>query len=156
MSLKLGDLAPDFSLMDSTGALVGLDTYNTKKIVLYFYPKDNTPGCTLEAKDFSRLRDEFVSVNAVVLGISADDQKKHENFIQCYDLRVSLLSDTDYAVCSLYGVWKERSMFGKKYMGIERSTFLIDSDRKILQIWRSVKVEHHALRVLEAIRDNIV
>lgn len=116
--------------------------------VVFFYPKDNTPGCTNEAKDFTALKDEFDSAGFDLIGVSKDSLKKHQNFTEKHSLGVTLASDSDGVACEAYGVWIEKTMYGKKYMGIERSTFLISADRTIIEVWRKVKVKGHADEVL--------
>jgi peroxiredoxin Q/BCP len=122
-----------------------------KNIVLYFYPKDDTPGCTIEAKDFRDLMGDFEKANAVVIGVSKDSVKSHDKFKEKYCLPFPLGSDEDGGVCAAYGVWVEKSMYGKKYMGIERSTFLIDGNGIITQIWRKVSADGHAKAVLDTL-----
>jgi peroxiredoxin Q/BCP len=153
VSLELGSLAPNVELPGDAGQFYKLSDYLGKKVVLYFYPKDDTSGCTTEACDFrDRIRD-FNVLNVVVFGISRDSPKKHDKFKEKYGLTFPLLSDEDGSVCSDYGTWVEKSMYGKKYFGIERSTFLIDEDGIIRKIWRKVKVEGHAKEVLKAIQE---
>lgn len=147
--LEVGKKAPNFELKNNNDELVSLSDLKGKNVVLYFYPKDNTPGCTIEAQDFSALKKEFEKTDTIILGVSKDSIKKHQNFINKYDLKIDLLADEDGETCEEYGVIKEKSMFGKKYMGIDRSTFLIDKIGKISKIWRSVKVKNHADEVLE-------
>ena len=141
--LREGIKAPDFTLMGSDKKEHKLSDYLGKKIILYFYPKDNTPGCSQEAQDFKNTIDEFNSQNTVVLGISRDSLKSHDKFIAKYELPFILLSDEDETVSNLYGVLKEKTMFGKKSIGIERSTFLIDEEGTITKIYRKVKVPGH-------------
>lgn len=144
--------APDFSLPDQTGEPVSLADFNGKQLVIYFYPKDDTPGCTTEAKDFTALKDEFAAANTDILGISKDSVAKHDKFINKHDLGITLISDEDGEMCEAYGVWVEKSMYGKTYMGIERTTFLIDKDGIIREVWNKVKVKNHAEQVLEAVK----
>ncbi|WP_290777809.1 peroxiredoxin [Hoeflea sp.] len=134
------------------GGNVSLAELTGKTVVLYFYPKDNTSGCTTEALDFTALNDEFTKAGAVVIGVSPDPVKAHDKFIAKHDLGVILASDEDKSVLEAYGVWKEKSMYGRTYMGVERSTFLIDGSGKIVRIWRKVKVKGHAQAVIEAVR----
>jgi thioredoxin-dependent peroxiredoxin len=141
--LKEGIKAPDFTLMGSDNKEHKLSDYSNKKIILYFYPKDNTPGCSQEAQDFKDAIEEFNSKNTIILGISRDSIKSHDKFIAKYDLPFILLSDEDETVCNLYGVLKEKNMFGKKSIGIERSTFLINEDGIITKVYRKVKVPGH-------------
>jgi peroxiredoxin Q/BCP len=145
-----GDLAPQFDLPRDGGGNVSLASLAGKKVALYFYPKDDTSGCTTEAIDFTALGDQFAQAGAVVVGMSPDPVKKHDKFIAKHDLGVILASDEDKSVLEAYGVWKEKSMYGRKYMGVERSTFLIDGDGRIAKVWRKVKVAGHAQAVLDA------
>ena len=151
MSL-VGMKAPEFSLMNEQGNLVTLEHYKGKYVVLYFYPKDMTPGCTTEACDFRDAYADFSNLNAVILGVSADDANKHTKFIEKYGLPFSLLVDEDHAVSESYHVWVLKKMYGKEYMGIERSTFLINPDGIVVKEWRKVKVKNHIEEVLESIR----
>ena len=144
--------APGFSLMNEQGNLVTLEHYKGKYVVLYFYPKDMTPGCTTEACDFRDAYTEFSDLNAVILGVSADDANKHTKFIEKYGLPFSFLVDEDHAVSESYHVWVLKKMYGKEYMGIERSTFLINPDGIVVKEWRKVKVKNHIEEVLESIR----
>jgi len=153
VALETGSPAPSVELPGDSGQLYRLSDYSGKKVVLYFYPKDDTSGCTTEACDFrDRLRD-FSTLGTVVLGISRDTPKSHDKFKEKYTLTFPLLSDEDGAVCRLYGTWVEKSMYGKKYFGIERSTFLIDEEGIIRRIWRKVKVEGHARDVFKALQE---
>ena len=147
-----GQTAPDFALPRDGGGTVALNDLLPKAVVLYFYPKDDTPGCTTEALDFTRLKDAFEAAGAVVVGISKDSVAKHDKFIAKYDLDVILVSDEHGDVCERYGTWAEKSMYGKTYMGIERSTFLIDGAGKVVREWRKVKVPGHVEEVLDAVR----
>ena len=144
-----GDKAPDFEIATAQGPLK-LSKMKGKPVVLYFYPKDDTSGCTSEAKDFTALAAEFKKAGAEVIGVSPDSVASHEKFCKKYDLAVTLGADEDKAVANAYGVWVEKSMYGKKYMGVERSTFLIDGKGKIAKSWRKVKVPGHAAEVLAA------
>ena len=150
--LQEGDMAPDFTLPDAEGNMVRLSDLRSGKVVLYFYPKDDTPGCTLEAQDFTALGPEFAAAGAKILGISRDSPARHQRFADKYGLTVRLLSDEEGKVCEAYGVWVEKKNYGRTYMGIERSTFLIGPDGRILRIWRKVRVKGHAEAVLEAVR----
>ncbi len=141
--LEEGIKAPDFTLIGSDNKEHKLSDYLNQKIILYFYPKDNTPGCSQEAQDFKNAIEEFSSKNTVILGISRDSIKSHDKFIAKYDLPFILLSDEDETVCNLYGVLKEKNMFGKKSIGVERSTFLINEDGIITKVYRKVKVPGH-------------
>lgn len=148
--LAEGSKAPDFTMPGSGGKTVSLSKMKGKNVVLYFYPKDDTPGCTLEGKEFSALKKQFEAANTEVIGVSKDSVASHDKFCGKYGYTITLASDEDGSVCEEYGVWVEKSMYGKKYMGIERSTFLIDSSGKLARIWRKVKVEGHADEVLKA------
>lgn len=147
----VGKPAIDFSLISDQGSTVTLSQFKGKKIVLYFYPKDLTSGCTTQACDFRNFLQEQPSNNIVVLGVSKDSPSTHVKFKEKHDLNFSLLSDVDGTVCEQYGVWKEKSMYGKKYFGIERSTFLIDENFKIQSVWRKVKVSGHVTQVMNLI-----
>ncbi|MCR6570973.1 thioredoxin-dependent thiol peroxidase [Campylobacter insulaenigrae] len=146
--LQIGDIAPDFELLNQDGVKISLKDFLGKKIVLYFYPKDNTPGCTLQACDFTKFYDEFLSKNAVIIGISPDSIKSHENFMQKYDLKHILLSDSEKEVCKKYGVWGLKKNYGKEYEGLIRSTFVLDENGIIKNIYKNVKTKEHALKVL--------
>lgn len=148
MELKVGMIAPEFKLMGSDNKEHSLKDYKGKRVILYFYPKDNTPGCSLEAQDFKNHYESFIDNNTVVLGVSRDNLKSHEKFINKYELPFVLLSDEDEVVCRLYDVLKEKNMFGKKVFGIERSTFVIDEEGKIIDIYRKVKVKGHVESLL--------
>ncbi|KAB2885140.1 MAG: peroxiredoxin [Albidovulum sp.] len=150
--LNEGDAAPDFTLPRDGGASVTLSALAPRKIVLYFYPKDDTPGCTTEALDFTRLGPEFAAAGTVVVGISKDSVKAHDKFCRKHGLGVILASDEQGDTCERYRVWVEKSMYGKTYMGIERTTFLIDGAGRIARIWPKVKVQGHAEEVLAAAR----
>jgi peroxiredoxin Q/BCP len=146
-----GKKAPAFDLPSSSGENISLAGLKGKSVVLYFYPKDDTPGCTIEAQEFRASLDKFKKKNAVVLGVSPDSVKSHCKFIGKFDLNFELLADEEHAVCEKYGVWVEKSMYGKKYMGVQRATFLIGEDGKLLKVWPKVKPEGHAEEVLAAI-----
>jgi len=148
----IGQPAPSFTLPRDGGTDVSLADYAGQMVVLYFYPKDDTPGCTTEAIDFSAEAEAFAAAGAVVLGVSRDTVKKHEKFRDKHGLKVALLADEDGAVCEAYGVWVEKSMYGRTYMGMERTTDLVAADGKIAQVWRKVKVTGHAEAVLEAVK----
>ncbi|KZM47874.1 thioredoxin-dependent thiol peroxidase [Labrenzia sp. OB1] len=150
--LNIGDTAPDFDLESDGGGRVSLSALKGKPVVAYFYPKDNTPGCTKEAIAFTELMPEFEKSGVTIIGISPDSAKKHDNFIAKHNLAVRLGADTHTGTAEAYGVWVEKSMYGKKYMGVERSTFLVDSAGKIAGVWRKVKVPGHAQAVLEAVQ----
>lgn len=147
MTIQVGGIVPDFILPASNGKQVSLSDFRGKKVVLYFYPKDMTPGCTTEACDFRDYFTRLADLGAVVLGISNDPIKSHEKFIDKYELPFLLLSDEDRQVCELFDVWKLKKLFGREYMGIVRSTFLIDEEGKLIQEWREVKVVGHAAAV---------
>jgi len=149
--LKVGQKAPDFTVMDDKGEKVKLADLKGKKVVLYFYPKDDTPGCTKEACAFRDGIDKIKKRGAVVLGVSADSVESHKKFKNKFDLNFPLLADSDKKMVEAYGVWKEKSMYGKKYMGIERTTFVIDENGKIAHIFPKVKVDQHYDEVLEAL-----
>lgn len=145
-----GDKAPLFELPDDAGKPLALAKLKGHLAVLYFYPKDDTSGCTAEAKDFSKLSGEFAKAGIAVVGISPDSAASHAKFKAKYDLTVSLAADEDKTVAQAYGVWVEKSMYGRRYMGVERTTFLIDAKGKVVQVWRKVKVPGHAEAVLDA------
>jgi len=151
MPLDLGDSVPNTKLPSSSGKEVALTDFKGKKIVLYFYPKDNTTGCTAEACDFRDATKAYTKLNAVIVGVSKDSLKSHSNFISKYQLPFELLADENAELLEAFGVWKEKSMYGRKYMGVERSTFLIDEKGEIVQVWRKVSVKDHAKAVLEEI-----
>jgi len=148
---EAGKRAPAFTLASHDGEKVRLSALKGKRVVLYFYPKDDTPGCTTEAKGFRDAQAEFAKRNAVVLGVSADSLAKHRKFVDKHDLNFQLLADEDHAVSEKYGVWKEKSMYGKKFWGIQRATFLIDAEGTIAKVWPKVKPAEHAAEVLAAI-----
>ncbi|WP_226553292.1 thioredoxin-dependent thiol peroxidase [Celeribacter naphthalenivorans] len=148
--LDLGTTAPDFTLPRDGGSDVTLSDLKGQKVVLYFYPKDNTPGCTTEALDFTALKSEFEAAGVAVFGISKDSVKKHDNFCAKHSLGIPLLSDENGTVCEDYGVWAEKNMYGKTFWGIVRATYLIDEEGKVAHIWPKVKVAGHASEVLEA------
>jgi len=150
--LDVGDVAPDFTLPTDGGGEMTLSSMRGKKVVLYFYPKDDTSGCTKEACDFREKISEFTNAGAVVLGMSPDSVKKHDKFKAKYDLPFSLVADEEKTALEAFGVWVEKSMYGRKYMGVERSTFLIDADGSIQSVWRKVKVPGHVDAVLDAVQ----
>lgn len=150
---SVNDLAPDFTLPCDDRGNVSLKDFKGKNIVLYFYPKDDTPGCTQESKDFRDKNPDFTKLNTIVLGISRDNIEKHKKFKKKYELPFSLISDEDAIAVNEYGVWVEKSMYGKKYMGIERATYLIGKDGKIKKIWRKVSVPGHVDEVLAAVKE---
>jgi len=147
---EAGSQAPSFELQGPDGRTITLADFVGRKLVLYFYPKDDTSGCTKEAIDFSSMIDDFAAADTVVLGVSKDSVASHDKFIDKHELKVELGSDPEGKAVEAYGVWVEKSMYGRKYMGIERATFLIDRDGKVAQIWRKVKVTGHARQVLKA------
>ncbi|WP_136657212.1 thioredoxin-dependent thiol peroxidase [Nitratireductor sp. XY-223] len=146
-----GMKAPQFSLPADGGNKVALSDFAGRKLVLFFYPKDDTSGCTAEAIAFSQLQEQFNAAGAAILGMSPDSPKKHDKFIAKHELTVQLASDEEKATLEAYGVWVEKSMYGRKYMGVERSTFLIGEKGDIEKVWRKVKVPGHAEAVLEAV-----
>lgn len=150
MSLDVGDKAPTFTLPTDGGGDISLKDLKGETVILYFYPKDDTSGCTAEACAFRDALPDFSKVNATVIGVSKDPVKKHDKFKNKYDLTFPLASDEDGKVCDAYGTWVEKSMYGRKYMGIDRSTFLIDRNGVIRAIWRKVKVPGHVDEVLKA------
>lgn len=152
MTLSVGDKAPDFSLPGNGGTTLSLADLKGKNVVLYFYPKDDTPGCTTEAKDFTAMAGDFQAANTVVVGMSKDTAAKHDKFIAKHDLSALLASDEEGVALEAYGVWVEKNMYGRKYMGIQRTTFLIDAAGVIQEIWPKVKVKGHAEAVLEKAR----
>lgn len=151
--LAVGDAAPDFTLPRDGGGALSLADLRGKPVVLYFYPRDDTPGCTTEALDFTALGAEFAAAGAEVLGVSKDSAASHDKFKAKHELGVTLLADEDGAVCEAYGAWVEKSMYGKTYMGIDRATFLIGADGRIRRIWRKVKVKGHAAEALAAVAE---
>ena len=148
----VGDTAPAFTLPRDGGGDVSLSDFAGKQVVLYFYPKDDTPGCTKEAIGFTDMVAEFDAAGTVILGVSKDSVKKHDKFVAKHDLKIALLSDEEGDVCERYGTWVEKSMYGKTYMGIERATYLIGADGKVAQVWRKVRVPGHVEAVLAAAR----
>ncbi|MET7248410.1 peroxiredoxin [Methylobacterium sp. EM32] len=150
MALNPGDPAPDFTLPATGGATLSLAGLKGRKAVLYFYPKDDTSGCTLEAQAFNGLRAAFAEADTAVIGVSPDPMKSHDKFREKYGLEFPLASDETKAMLEAYGVWVEKSMYGRKYMGVERTTFLIDRDGTIAKVWQKVKVPGHADAVLAA------
>ncbi len=150
--LSAGDVVPGFEMQTSEGRTITLSDFSGSRLVLFFYPKDNTPGCTTEAIDFTSLLPEFKKENTIVVGVSKDSLKKHSNFIAKHELGIELGSDEDGSVCEAFGVWKEKKNYGKVYMGIERSTFLINESGKIDSVWRKVRVKEHAQTVLAAVK----
>ena len=151
MGLKTGDTAPDFDLPTDGGERVRLSNLRGKPVVVYFYPKDDTPGCTKEAQEFTALMPEFEKRGVPVIGISPDTVARHDKFRTKYDLAVTLASDEAKTVVSAWGVWVEKSNYGRKYMGVERTTVLVDADGKVAAVWPKVKVAGHAAAVLKAL-----
>jgi peroxiredoxin Q/BCP len=148
--LEIGRLAPDFTLPKAGGGELSLSEYRGEKVVLYFYPQDNTPTCTLQAIDFSGKVDAFKKAGAVVIGLSPDSVKSHDKFCARHGLTIPLVADEDHKVTEAYGVWREKTTFGRTYMGVVRSTFLIDRDGRIAGIWDNVRLKGHIDTVLEA------
>ncbi|MFC4098539.1 thioredoxin-dependent thiol peroxidase [Paenibacillus xanthanilyticus] len=148
----LGKKAPNFTLPAASGKSVSLSDYLGRKVVLFFYPKDLTTACTTEACDFRDAMPDFTEQGAVLLGISIDDVATHERFIAKYDLPYELLADTDHKACELYGVWQLKKLYGREYMGLVRSTFLIDEKGKLVREWRNLRVKGHVDNVLQAVR----
>ncbi|MEX2454821.1 MAG: thioredoxin-dependent thiol peroxidase [Rhodospirillaceae bacterium] len=149
MTIEVGDTAPDFSLPADGGGKVSLKALRGKKVILYFYPKDDTPGCTTEACAFRDASPDFSRAGAEVIGVSKDSVARHDRFKAKYGLAFPLVSDEDGTLCEAYGVWQEKKNYGKAYMGIVRSTFLIDGKGKVAGVWRNVRVKGHAEAVLE-------
>jgi peroxiredoxin Q/BCP len=150
MPLTIGTKAPAFSLPATDGREISLDDLKGRKVVLYFYPKDDTSGCTLEAQDFQALRNEFAAAGTEIVGVSPDSLKSHDRFRAKYGLDFPLVSDEATTMLEAYGVWVEKSMYGRKYMGVERTTVLIDREGNIARVWNKVKVPGHAEEVLKA------
>ena len=148
-----GAVAPDFTLGTDYGPALTLSDLRGQPVVLFFYPKDDTPGCTTEACEFRDVFPRFEATEAVVLGISPDSVESHRRFKEKFSLPFTLLADTEHRVAEAYGVWKEKSMFGKSYMGVERTTFVIDATGRVARVFPKVKVEGHAAEVLETVRD---
>ena len=151
--VKLGKKVPDFTATATNDSVFSLSENMGKNIVIYFYPKDNTPGCTKEGEDFRDQFEEFISNNTLVVGVSRDSVKSHDKFICKYNFPFDLIADEDEAVCQLFDVIKEKNMYGRKYMGIERSTFLINTNGILVDEWRKVKVKGHVEEVLEALNN---
>lgn len=152
MTLEVGGVAPNFTALASNGEKVSLSDFLGKNVILYFYPKDMTPGCTTEACDFRDNYDQFKELDVVILGVSGDSVERHKKFIDKHSLPFLLLADENHEICELYGVWKLKKNFGKEYMGIERSTFLINKDGELVNEWRKVKVKGHIEDVLSYIK----
>lgn len=152
IELKIGDEAPQFSLPKDGGDVIRLADFPGRPVVVYFYPKDDTAGCTSEAIDFTRLKPEFDKAGAAVIGISPDSARKHDKFKAKHELSIALAADEERKAIEAYGVWVEKQMYGRSYMGVERATFLVGRDGRIAAIWRKVRVKGHAEAVLEAVR----
>ncbi len=152
MKLQEGQKAPEFTAKINDDKEISLRDYAGKNVILYFYPKDNTPGCTKQACGFNEELSSFEELNTIILGVSKDSLKKHKNFKEKYSLGFPLIADEDGELCETYKVWKEKSMYGKTFMGIERTTFLIDTEGTIKKIWPKVKVKDHITEVLEAVK----
>jgi peroxiredoxin Q/BCP len=152
MTLSVGDKIPDITLPANGGRTVSFKDYKGKKLVVYFYPKDNTPGCTQEGQDYRDLYKQYVKAGADIVGISKDSVKSHDNFVAKFEFPFTLLADTEGAACDAFGAIVEKSMYGRKYMGIDRCTWLFDEKGKLRQVWRGVKVKGHASEVLEAVK----
>ena len=152
MTVQAGDKAPNFNRPTDGSGTCKLADFKGRPLVLYFYPKDDTPGCTTEAQGFRDAMPVFTKINAAIVGVSKDTVQKHDRFKAKHDLNFTLISDEDGGLCEAYGVWVEKNLYGRKYMGIERSTFLIDEKGKIAEIWRKVRVKGHVGKVLEAVQ----
>ena len=152
MSAEIGKKAPDFAATTDGGGKIQLSDFKGKNVILYFYPKDDTPGCTKQACGFRDAKPDFSKAKAVVLGVSKDSVARHDKFKDKYDLNFPLLSDEDGKICEKYGTWIEKSLYGRKYMGIDRATFLIDDQGVVRNVWRKVKVPGHVDEVLEALK----
>lgn len=152
--VEIGKKAPDFTLLSQDNNIVKLSDFKGKDVVLYFYPKDDTPGCTSEACNFRDNLDMFLNLNAVVIGISPDSVESHKKFATKYNLPFLLLADPEKKVLKKYGVWKEKSLYGKKYMGVERTTYIIDKEGKVKKVFQKVKVNNHHNEVIEALKES--
>lgn len=153
--MEVGEAAPEFTLESTEGGRVSLSNFKGKNIVLYFYPKDMTPGCTTEACDFRDQNDLFGKLNTVVVGISPDPVEKHRKFMEKHDLPFTLLADTDHKVAALFGAWQKKKTFGREYMGIVRSTFLIDKEGQVAKVWPKVKVKGHVEEVYQYVKNHL-
>lgn len=151
--LQPGDAAPPFTLAAAGGGAISLAKLKGRTIVLYFYPKDDTTGCTTQAQEFTALADAFAAAGADVIGVSRDSVASHDKFMAKYALQLQLACDPDAAIAKAYGVWGEKSLYGKTYMGVERTTFIINAKGKIVKVWRKVKVKGHAAEVLAAVKE---
>lgn len=152
---QVGQNAPDFVAIDQSGNSVSLQDYSSSWVVLYFYPKDNTPGCTNEAKEFTEFTAQFRELGAEIVGVSPDSTKSHCKFIDKHSLEIRLISDPENKVIEAYGAWRLKKFMGKEYMGVVRSTFLISPDRKIVQVWDKVRVKAHVEKVLQALKEQV-
>ncbi|ALC80415.1 MULTISPECIES: thioredoxin-dependent thiol peroxidase [Bacillus] len=155
MSIQIGENVPDIELVNEKGENVKISDLKGKYVVLYFYPKDMTPGCTTQACDFRDRVESFSELDAVIVGVSPDDQGKHQKFIEKHDLPFTLLVDDEHKLAEAFGVWKLKKNFGKEYMGIERSTFLLDKEGKLIKEWRKVKVKDHVAEALQELRETV-
>ncbi|MEH7376203.1 MULTISPECIES: thioredoxin-dependent thiol peroxidase [Bacillaceae] len=155
MTVEIGMKVPNFELEANNGETVNLSKFRGTNVVIYFYPKDMTPGCTTEACDFRDQIQQFTEVNAVILGVSPDPVDRHQKFVEKYGLPFLLLADTEHLLAEAFGVWKLKKNFGKEYMGIERSTFIIDKEGKLVKEWRKVKVKGHVEEALSYIREQL-
>ena len=149
--MKIGDKLKEINFLLDNGENLSTKDLVGKKLIIYFYPKDDTPGCTKEAIEFSELLNEFKKLNTNIIGVSKDSVEKHKKFIQKYNLKINLASDEDLSICKVFNTWVEKSMYGKKYMGIERTTFLFDEKLIVINIWNKVKVKDHAQEILNFI-----
>lgn len=152
MTLEVGTKAPDFKLPTDNAGELSLSDLKGKKVVLYFYPKDSTPGCTTQAQGFRDLKEDFAAENCVIVGASKDTVKRHDNFVTKQELNFPLVSDAESDLCETYGIWQEKKMYGKTFMGIVRTTFLIDEEGVIQKVWPKVKVKGHVEEVLDAVK----
>ena len=152
-TLEVGNSAPGFSVINQNGKTIGLDDLSGKWSVIYFYPRDDTPGCTVEAKEFTELNNKFKENGASIYGVSPDNEAKHCKFIDKYDLKIDLLADTEKTMLSDYGVWQEKKMYGKTYMGVVRTTYLIDPNGLVAEVWTKVKARGHAKAVFERLKE---
>ena len=155
MGIKVGELVPEIALEASNGETVKISDYRGKNIVLYFYPKDMTPGCTTQACDFRDYHESFSDLNAVIIGVSTDPLSRHDKFIEKHGLPFILLADEEHQLAEAYDVWKPKKMFGKEFLGVERSTFIIDKEGKLVKEWRKVKVKGHVEDALNFIKENL-
>ena len=151
VQLKVGDVAPDFTGINQNEKKIGLKNFKGKKLILYFYPKDNTPGCTAESCNLSENYDSWIKKGFEVVGVSPDSVKSHQNFIGKYGLKFDLIADTEKEILQAYGAWGEKSMYGKKYMGVLRKTFVIDENGKIVEIFEKVNTKDHTSQIIEAL-----